>query len=95
LYPNPARGRLNKEGSMSTYYVHDRQKDTDYIVVPGKTVLRVTPKIMSDFLYAADFSKRKSDLSPGQPEDFGEVLENNQLRIRNSDLWAERKAALE
>lgn len=83
---------------MKTYFVHDRNTDADYIVIPGRTVLKATPKVLADFLYAADFSRKQTDLPPGRPEDFGEVvavLENDQLQIRNSDLWAERRESLE
>ena len=83
---------------MKTYFVHNKDTGGDYIVIPGKTALRATPKLLADFLYAQDFSGKTSDLPPGLPADFGEVvavLENDQLQILNSDLWTERKESLE
>lgn len=83
---------------MKTYFVHDANKDADSIIIPGRTVLRATPKVRGDFLYAADFSRKQTELPPGRPEVYGEVvavLEKDQLQIRNSDLWAERREALE
>jgi hypothetical protein len=83
---------------MKTYFVHNKDKDIDYIVIPQKTVLVATSKIFSDFLYSSDLSKKKTELKPGPPEAFGEivaVLENDHLKILNQELWAERRQSLE
>ncbi|MFP4671438.1 MAG: hypothetical protein ACOCY5_01985 [Desulfohalobiaceae bacterium] len=83
---------------LKTYFVYNKDKDVDYIVVPEKTVLVATPKTFADFLYAGDFSQHESELQPGQPEDFGEVvaiLENDHLRIMNPELWSARRESME
>lgn len=83
---------------MKTYFVHNKDKDLDYIVIPNKTVLVATPKLLSGFLYAEDLSQNKTEIKPGRPEDFGEilaVLEDEELQIINPELWHERREALE
>ncbi len=83
---------------MDTYFVHNRDKDQDYIVVPGRTALLATPRLLSEFLYAADLSQVQTDLQPGPPESFGEivaVLEGDHLKIMNQDLWDDRRQGLE
>ena len=86
------------ESGMKTYFVHNRDQDQDYLVVPGKTVLKATPRLLSEFLYAADLSQAETELQPGPPEAFGEVaavLENDHLQILDQDLWDERRRELE
>ncbi|MFO8031957.1 MAG: hypothetical protein R6U22_05385 [Desulfohalobiaceae bacterium] len=83
---------------QKSYFVYNKDKDVDYIVIPEKTVLVVTPKIFADFLYAEDLSQHETELKPGQPADFGQVaaiLENDHLRIIDPELWSSRRASLE
>jgi hypothetical protein len=90
--------RILNGGPMKTYFVHNRDQDQDYLVVPETTVLKVTPRLLSEFLYAADLSGIESELQPGPPESFGEivaVLEHDHLQILNQDLWDERRRDLD
>lgn len=83
---------------MQTYFVHNQEQNADYIVIPGKTVLSVTPKIFSEFLYAQDLSTHPSEFTPQDPKSLGTivaVLEGNHLRIMDSDLWADRRQSME
>ncbi|MCF8106187.1 MAG: hypothetical protein K9K64_11945 [Desulfohalobiaceae bacterium] len=84
---------------MKTYFVYNKDKDADYIVIPYQAVLAANPKVFADFLYAEDLSLRKTEFPPvSSPEDYGEVvavLDKHHLQILNSDLWADRKQALE
>ncbi len=36
---------------QKSYFVYNKDKDVDYIVIPQKTVLIVNPKIFAEFLY--------------------------------------------
>ncbi len=83
---------------QKSYFVYNKDKDVDYIVIPEKTVLIVNPKIFADFLYAEDLSSYTTDLQPGKPEDFGQVvavLEDDHLQIINPELWSARRESLE
>ncbi len=83
---------------MKMYFVHNRGKDADYVVLPHQTVLLATPKVFNHFLYGADLSQWDSDLEPGPPEAFGEIVahvQNDQLQILNQDLWDERRQSME
>lgn len=83
---------------MRSYFVYNKEQDADYIVIPGKTALNATPKVLSEFLYATDLSTWQTELTPDDPHSFGQivaVLEDDHLQIIDSDLWAERRRALE
>ncbi|MCF8038853.1 MAG: hypothetical protein K9K79_06010 [Desulfohalobiaceae bacterium] len=84
---------------MKTYFVYDKDKDLDYIIVPHQVVLAADPKVFADFLYAEDLSLRETEFPPvSSPEDYGEivaVLDRHHLQIIDSDLWAQRKQELE
>ena len=83
---------------MRSYFVHNTEQDTDYIVIPGKTALAATPKVLSEFLYAADLSTWPTEFEPDNPESFGKVvaiLDNDHLQVMDSDLWEERRRSLE
>ena len=79
---------------MKMYFVHNREKDADYVVLPHQTVLSATPKVFNHFLYGADLSQWNSEMPPGPPEAFGEIVayvENDQLHILHPELWSERR----
>ncbi|MDZ7760375.1 MAG: hypothetical protein U5L00_08990 [Desulfovermiculus sp.] len=83
---------------MRSYFVHNKKQDTDYIVISGKTALTVTPKVLSEFLYAADLSTWPTEFEPDEPHSFGQivaVLDGDHLQVMDSDLWEERRRSLE
>lgn len=83
---------------MEAFFVHNREQDRDYVVIPGRAAVAVTPKVLSDFLYETKgFADWKGDRDPkevGPAEGFGKVIasrEGDQLRILDAELWHERR----
>ncbi len=83
---------------MEAFFVHNREQERDYIVIPGRAAIEVTPRVLTDFLYETKaFSDWESEREPkeiGPAKDFGTVVaskEADQLRIYDAELWHERR----
>jgi hypothetical protein len=87
---------------MEAFFVHNREQDLDYIVIPDRAAVAVTPKVLSDFLYEskgfADWKGERDPKEVGPPEAYGKVVasrEGDQLRILDAELWHERRELYE
>jgi len=82
---------------MQVYFVFNQAEDRDYVIVPGKVALEVTPKVLTEFLYGGSFDGwSESSLAhrPETPERFGDIVavrDGDVLKIRNQEVWDERR----
>jgi hypothetical protein len=84
---------------MIAYFVHDRKKKRDLIVLPDRACsVEVTPQYMESFIsvdpvFAGWSGDSCSDFAP---EDFGTVVatrdDGGDVCVMDHDLWKERMA---
>jgi hypothetical protein len=82
---------------MQVYFVSNLEKDRDYVVVPGRVALEVTPKILTEFLYGSSFEGWEDSSVVDKPvsaETLGQIVatrDGDVLKIANQEVWEERR----
>ncbi len=82
---------------MIAYYVHDKNKDKDHVVLPDMgCIVEVDGKLLEAFIAVEPDFKSWSGAACGElsPEAFGTIVatreENGDVCIRKPELWRRR-----